>query len=151
MGLVRLIPGTGSTKLRNEGIIDSVGSTEPTFYFGKGLGDLPAAYLRPIAITGEVSRQFSDTPSASPSAWNYAVSLQYSIPYLQQNVKALHASQFLTRMTPIVEFAMSTRTLVRRRGRSPPAYSTMPIPGSWAPRRSYRLTELRGKGKVPAS
>ncbi|MFY9630192.1 MAG: hypothetical protein WAJ94_01120 [Candidatus Cybelea sp.] len=108
VGLVRLIPGTGSTKLRNEGVIDSVGSTEPTFYFGKGLGDLPAAYLRPIAITGEVSRQFSDTPSASPSAWNYAVSLQYSIPYLQQNVKALHASQFLTRMTPIVEFAMSS-------------------------------------------
>jgi len=108
LGLIRLIPGTGSAQLRNGGVIASVGSTAPTFYFGKGLGDLPAGYLRPIAITGEVSRVFSDTPSASPNAWSYAVSLQYSIPYLQQNVKALHLSQFLTRMTPIIEFAMSS-------------------------------------------
>ena len=66
------------------------------------------AYLRPLAITGEVSRVFSDAPSASPSAWNYAASLQYSMPYLQQNVKALHIPQFLTRMTPLVEVAMTS-------------------------------------------
>lgn len=107
MGVIREIPGTGSTQLRNGGIIDSVGSTAPTFYFGKGLGDLPAAYLRPFAVTAEVSRVFSDTPSLSPSAWTYAASLQYSLPYLQQNVKALHAPQFLMRMTPIVEIAMT--------------------------------------------
>ena len=108
VGLVRLIPGTGSTQLRNEGVIDSVGSTAPTFYFGKGMGDLAAGYLRPFAITAEVSRVFSDTPGESPSAWTYAASLQYSLPYLQQNVKALHAPQFLMRMTPIVEIAMSS-------------------------------------------
>jgi hypothetical protein len=108
IGLIRLIPGTGSAQLRDGGVIDSVGSTAPTFYFGKGMGDLTAGYLRPIAITGEVSRVFSDTPSASPNAWSYAASFQYSIPYLQQNVKALHLSQFLTRMTPIVEFAMTS-------------------------------------------
>lgn len=108
VGLIRLIPGTGSAQLRNEGIIDTVGSTAPTFYFGKGLGDLAAGYLRPFAITAEVSRVFSDTPSESPSAWTYAASLQYSLPYLQQNVKALHAPQFLMRMTPIVEVAMTS-------------------------------------------
>lgn len=108
VGLVRLIPGTGSTQLRNAGAIENVGSTEPTFYFGKGLGDVTAGYLRPLAITGELSRAFSDTPSSSPSAWNYAVSLQYSMPYLQQHIKALHVPQFLTRLTPLVEVAMTS-------------------------------------------
>lgn len=108
VGLVREIPGTGSTQLRNDGVIGSVGNTAPTFYFGKGLGDVAAPYLRPFAITGEVSRVFSDTPSVSPNAWSYAMSLQYSMPYLQQNVKALRVSQFLTRLTPLVEVAMTS-------------------------------------------
>jgi hypothetical protein len=111
VGLVRLIPGTGSAQLRNGGAIASVGSTAPTFYFGKGLGDVAAGYLRPIAITAEASRVFSDTPSASPNAWTYSASLQYSMPYLQQNVKALHMPQFLTRMTPLVEIAMTSPDL----------------------------------------
>jgi len=108
VGLIRLIPGTGSTQLRNAGAIAAVGNTAPTFYFGKGMGDLSAGYLRPIAITGEVSRVFSDSPAMSPSAWSYAASFQYSVPYLQQNVKALHISQFLSRLTPLVEIAMTS-------------------------------------------
>lgn len=108
VGLIRLIPGTGSTQLRNAGAIAAVGSTAPTFYFGKGLGDLSAGYLRPIAITGEVSRVFSDSPAMSPSAWSYAASFQYSVPYLQQNVKALHVSQLVSRLTPLVEIAMTS-------------------------------------------
>jgi hypothetical protein len=108
LGLVREIVGTGSTRLRDAGVINSIGSTSPTFYFGKGFGDLSSDYLRPFAITGELSRDFSDNPTISPSGWSYAFSLQYSLPYLQQNVKAMHAPQFLTRMTPIVEVAMST-------------------------------------------
>ncbi len=108
VGLIRLIPGTGSTQLRNAGTIASVGSTAPTFYFGKGLGDVAVSYLRPIAITGEVSRVFSDTPSAVPSAWSYAASFQYSIPYLQHDVQAQPISQFLSRLTPLVEVAMTS-------------------------------------------
>lgn len=108
VGLVREIPGTGAKQLRDAGVIDSVGNTAPTFYVGKGLGDVAAGYLRPIAITGEVSRVFSDTPSESPSAWAYSASLQYSMPYLNQNVKALHVSQLLTRLTPLVEVAMTS-------------------------------------------
>lgn len=108
VGLIRQIPGSGSAQLRDQGAIAGVGSTAPTFYFGKGFGDVAAPYLRPVAITGELSRVFSDTPTVSPSAWAYAASLQYSLPYLQQNVKALHAPQFLMRMTPIVEVAMTS-------------------------------------------
>ncbi len=108
VGLIRLIPGTGSAQLRNAGAITGVGSTAPTFYFGKGLGDVAAGYLRPFAITGELSRVFSDSPSVSPNAWSYAASLQYSLPYLQQNVKALPVSPFVARLTPLVEFAMTS-------------------------------------------
>jgi len=108
IGVIRLIPGTGAAQLRSAGAIANVGSTAPTFYFGKGMGDLANGYLRPIAITGEVSRVFSDTPSMSPSAWSYAASFQYSMPYLQQNVKALHIAQFLTRLVPLVEVAMTS-------------------------------------------
>ncbi len=108
VGVIRLIPGSGSAQLRSAGAIPGTGSTAPTFYFGKGMGDLSSGVLRPLAITGEVSRVFSDTPSAVPNAWNYAASFQYSIPYYQQNVKALRIPQLFTRMTPLVEVAMTT-------------------------------------------
>ena len=107
VGVVREIPGTGSKQLRDAGVIDSVGNTTPTFYFGKGFGNA-TGFLRPIAITGEVGRALSDSPNQSPSAWNYAMSFQYSMPYLQQNVKALRIPQFLTRLTPLVEIAMTS-------------------------------------------
>ncbi|MBV9232400.1 MAG: hypothetical protein JO030_00040 [Candidatus Eremiobacteraeota bacterium] len=107
VGLIRLIPGTGAAQLRNAGAIASTGSTAPTFYFGKGLGDVAAPYLRPFAITGELSRVISDSPAVSPSGWSYAVSLQYSLPYLKQNITALPVSRFITGMTPLVEFAVN--------------------------------------------
>jgi hypothetical protein len=108
VGLVRELVGTGSKQLRNAGAIDDVGVTEPTFYFGKGFGTA-SPYLRPFAITGEIGRGFSDTPSASPNAWDYAFSLQYSTPYLNQNVRAaVNTAQLFTRLTPIVEFAFTS-------------------------------------------
>ena len=108
VGLIRLMPGTGSAQLRSAGTIASIGNTAPTFYFGKGMGDLSNSYLRPIAITGEVSRVFSDTPSLDPNAWSYAASLQYSLPYFQQNIRAMHIPQWITRLTPLVEVAMTS-------------------------------------------
>ena len=108
LGLVRLMPGSGSRQLRDAGAIANVGSTAPTLYVGKGLGDLPVNGLRPLALTGEVSRQFSDSPGVSPGSWFYAASLQYSMPYYQQHIKALKLPQWMTRLTPIVEVAMTT-------------------------------------------
>jgi hypothetical protein len=107
LGVSREFAGTGSPGLRNAGVIDTISSTAPTIYMGKGLGDLPIGYLRPLAITGDVSYQISDQPGASPDQWNYAVSLQYSMPYLQQNVKALAIPEFFTRLIPLVEVAWS--------------------------------------------
>jgi hypothetical protein len=108
VGVIRVIPGSGSAQLSSAGAIPGTGTTAPTFYFGKGMGDLSDGALRPIAITGEFSRVFSDTPSNSPNAWSYAASFQYSIPYYQQNVKALRIPQLFTRMTPLVEVAMTS-------------------------------------------
>jgi hypothetical protein len=57
-----------------------VSYTAPTLYVGEGLGDLPIGYFRPLAVTGELSRQFTDTPSVSPDVSAYAASLQCSMP-----------------------------------------------------------------------
>jgi hypothetical protein len=108
VGAIRVLPGTGSTRLSNIGAIPTVGATAPTFYFGKGLGDLRDGWLRPLAITGEVSRIISDTASVTPNAWSYAGSIQYSMPYMQQHIKALNLPRWMTRTTPIVEFAMTS-------------------------------------------
>ncbi len=106
-GLVREFAKTGSSHLVSAGAINSVSSTAPTFYFGKGLGDVLPGYLRPLAVTGELSYAFSDSPNASPNEWDYAASLQYSIPYLQQHVKDLGLPEAIGHLIPLVEFSFS--------------------------------------------
>lgn len=108
VGVIRNFARTGSSQLINAGAIGNVSYTAPTLYAGKGLGDLPIGYLRPLALTGELSRQFSDSPEVSPDAWAYAASLQYSVPYLQQHVKALNLPAFMGRLLPLVEFSYTS-------------------------------------------
>jgi hypothetical protein len=110
IGVIHEFAGTGSSLLRQAGVIDAVGNTTPTLYMGKGFGDLPDSvpYLRPFAVTGELGYQVSDTPSVSPNQWDYAASLQYSIPYLQQNVKAFNLPDFVTRLVPLVEVSLTS-------------------------------------------
>lgn len=108
LGVERDFARTGSSQLRNAGVIDTTSSTSPTVYVGKGLGDLPIGMFRPLGLTGTLAYQASDTPSLSPSQWNYAASLQYSIPYLQQHVKALDIPEFAKHLVPLVEVSMSS-------------------------------------------
>lgn len=108
VGADRTFAKTGSSSLLNAGAIDTTSSTAPTLYFGKGFGDLPIGWARAFAVTGEASYQFSDSPNADPNVWNYAASLQYSIPYLQQHVKDLGLPGFVANLTPTVEFAYGT-------------------------------------------
>jgi hypothetical protein len=108
IGVVRTFANTGSTRLSNAGAIDSVSSTSPTLYAGKGFGDLPIGYFRPFAVTGELGYQISDYPGSGNNSWNYAFSLQYSMPYMQQQVKALDIPDFFTHLVPLVEVAMSS-------------------------------------------
>ena len=105
VGVFHVFGGTGSSKIVST--TTTVGSTAPTLFFGKGLGDLPIGYLRPLAITGEVGYAISDTQRVQPNEWDYALSLQYSIPYLQQHVKDLGLPGFLGHLTPLIEVALS--------------------------------------------
>jgi hypothetical protein len=107
-GVVHEFAGTGSAQLLHAGAIDTIGNTAPTLYAGRGLGDLPIGLLRPLAVTAELSYAISDSPNASPNEWDYAASLQYSLPYLNQNVKALNAPDFVKRLIPLVEFAFAS-------------------------------------------
>jgi hypothetical protein len=103
-GVAREFAGTGSGQLLRAGAIDTVSNTAPILYAGKGMGDLPMDFVRPFAVTGELSYAFSDSPQASPNEWDYAVSLQYSLPYFNQHVRALNVPEFFTHLIPLVEF-----------------------------------------------
>jgi hypothetical protein len=99
----------GSPATRNIGG-DAYGSTAPTAYFGKGLGDLPIGVFRPLAITGEFSTNIPDRRlnstlgnNGNPNSVNGALSIQYSIPYLQSQVKDFGLPGFLGRLIPLVE------------------------------------------------
>ncbi|HEY1723417.1 MAG TPA: hypothetical protein VGG27_19390 [Magnetospirillaceae bacterium] len=108
IGIAREFAKTGSPQLLRDGVIDTVGNTAPTVYFGKGLGDLPIGWARAFGITSEVDYAFSDSPNASPNELDYNFSLQYSIPYLQQHVKDLGLPDFVGHLTPLVEVTMSS-------------------------------------------
>jgi hypothetical protein len=112
LGVIHTFGGTGSGLLRQNGLIDAAGNTIPTFYVGKGFGDLPDSlpYLKPFAVTGELGYQISDNSSINPNQWDYAASLQYSIPYLNQNIKALNVPDFVRRLVPLVEVSLSSPT-----------------------------------------
>lgn len=108
VGAIREFAGSGSGQLSRAGAIDTIGNTAPTVYAGKGLGDLPIGFLRAFAVTGELGYAFSDSPGASPNEWDYAASIQYSMPYLTQHVQALNVPDFFKHLVALVEFSYAT-------------------------------------------
>jgi hypothetical protein len=96
--------GTGSKQVG----ADSASTFTPTIYFGKGFGDLPYAlkYARPIAITGTLGE---DLPtSADPNSLEWGFALEYSLPYLQSQVKDIGLSAPFKNMIPVVEFSFDS-------------------------------------------
>jgi hypothetical protein len=112
VGVSREFGGTGS-----ESIASEVGATTPTFFFGKGFGDLPDEfkYLKPFAVTGTLGyrvpdqRSHGDSDEAEhfPDSIELGFCLEYSLRYLQGNVEYVGLPIWLTRMTPLVEVAYS--------------------------------------------
>ncbi|MFG1262903.1 hypothetical protein [Xanthobacter aminoxidans] len=99
--------GTGNSK-----VVDSYTTVSPNLYFGKGFGDLPdsLALLRPFAITGQLGyglpTQLTDplTFESNPRVLTWGLSLQYSLPYLNQNVREMTGQpDFIKQLTPIIE------------------------------------------------
>jgi hypothetical protein len=114
--LLGLIVDWGNTGATNAGIGMSYSILTPTFYFGKGLGDLPDAFgwARAFAVTGQVGYQM---PTSSfdmiqgvpiPQSFVYGGSLQYSMPYLKSSVIDLGLPDFFNHLIPIVEAQFST-------------------------------------------
>jgi hypothetical protein len=83
----------------------------PTFYFGKGLGDLPAGagFLRAFAVTGQVGYEIPTTSfdlvsgNSIPQNLLWGTSLQFSMPYLKSSVVDLGLPDFINHLIPIVE------------------------------------------------
>ena len=97
---------------------DSVSTTTPSISFGKGFGDLPIGAFRPLAITGQFGMEVSERgykvdPSGNDNGghenrWIGGLSLQYSIQYLQSQVKDDGLPGWLANLTPLVEIAWSS-------------------------------------------
>jgi hypothetical protein len=103
---------------------DDSSSTTPRLYWGKGLGDLPIGFLRPLAVTGTLGYTIADKKlkiiGADPDSgdplfnngnanhWSGGLSLQYSMRYLQTQVKDLGLPEFVNRLNPVVEVAWSS-------------------------------------------
>ena len=85
-------PGVGSEKN---------GATTPGVTFGKGLGDLPIGYWRPLAITGFAGYEIGQ--GARTNLFQAGLSIQYSMPYLLSKVANVEMPEFLRGMTPMTE------------------------------------------------
>jgi hypothetical protein len=112
--------GTNGAALDN----DDSSSTTPTIFWGKGFGDLAIGALRPLAITGTLGYTIADKKlkvtgtdpdSGDPlfnngisNQWNGGLSLQYSMRYLQSQVKDFGFPEFVNKLTPVVEVSWSS-------------------------------------------
>ncbi len=114
--LLGLIVDWGSTGAINSGIATPYGTLTPTYYFGKGFGDLPdqAGWLRAFAVTGQVGYQI---PTRSfdvmqnvfiPQVLVYGGSVQYSMPYLKSEITDYQLPDFINHLIPIVEAQFQT-------------------------------------------
>jgi hypothetical protein len=92
-------------------VADKFTTYTPTLLFGKGFGDLPdsMALLRPFAVTGTIGYAIPGTSSVSRSV-EWAGAFEYSLLYLQNNVRDQGFERFAAHLTPIVEFSMESPT-----------------------------------------
>jgi hypothetical protein len=123
---------------------DTFSTLTPTFFAGKGFGDLPDSmtYLKPFALTGSVgvgipTRQSTttvddtgtETTTKNPNMLNVGFAVQYSLLYLQSFVKDVGLSEPFNRLIPLVEVSMQRPT-----DRSAPTTGTINPGVLWAGR-----------------
>ncbi|HVA55169.1 MAG TPA: hypothetical protein VNI53_05130 [Gammaproteobacteria bacterium] len=105
IGMLSLADSIGNSGSRT--IATPYSTWTPEFAFGQGFGEVAANWLKPAAISGAVSVGLPTDPSA-PRILNWALSLQYSIPYLQNFVRYMGIKAPFDKMIPIIEFPMQT-------------------------------------------
>jgi hypothetical protein len=124
VGVIAEVGGSGAARV---GALPFATYT-PTFYFGKGAGDLPETlnWARPFAVTGTVgysitSSKKTTSPLPDPdtgvislaidqvsNAINYGFAIEYSNFYLRANIHDFGFPEWVNRLTPLVEFRFVT-------------------------------------------
>jgi hypothetical protein len=117
----------GGTGARSVGT-DSFSTWTPGILFGKGFGDLPAElrFLKPLALTGQVGIAIPSSASTRsvtvevqtgereieierhPDVLEWGFALEYSVIYLQSQVKDIGLRAPFDRLIPLVEFALES-------------------------------------------
>jgi hypothetical protein len=109
LGLTVDVNGTGSKEVG----ADSFSTWTPGLFFGKGLGDLPQGlpWLRPFAITGVVGVAIPSGARAdgspNPAVLQSGFAVEYSIIYLQEQVRNIGLCAPFDRLIPLVEVSLS--------------------------------------------
>ena len=118
------IGGTGNQRVG----ADTFSTWTPALFFGKGFGDLPngLALLKPLAVTGVVGVAIPTSASSRtvtandttgereieierhPDVLEWGFALEYSIIYLQEQVKDIGLRFPFDRLIPLVEFPFQT-------------------------------------------
>ena len=118
------VGGTGNKRVD----ADPFSTWAPALFFGKGFGDLPntVSFLRPFAVTGVVGVAIPTSASTRtvtlneateereieierhPDVLEWGFALEYSIIYLQEQVKDVGLRAPFDRLIPLVEFALET-------------------------------------------
>jgi hypothetical protein len=98
------VGGTGSSR-----IAERSSTYTPTVKFGKGFGDLPDSlgFLRPFAVTGTVGYAIPGG-GYEPRSIELGGAIEYSLLYLQTNVRDVGLGNFLSHLTPVVELSLSS-------------------------------------------
>lgn len=90
----------------------------PAVFFGKGFGDLPNSFgwLRPLAVTSVVAYDVPVRASTlsegeitrNPHVLNTGLAIEYSLPYLQAQVRDVGLKPPFERLIPLVEIVLAT-------------------------------------------
>lgn len=124
-GIIREFGRTGTSHIGS----DEFGNTAPTVYLGKGLDEMPVPMLQPLQFTGELSYALTDkaiktttqvdpmtgvssarTNDGGANQWIGSFSVQYSIPYLQNQIKDFGLPEPLAHLIPVAEFDWTSPT-----------------------------------------
>ncbi len=115
--LLGLIVDWGGTGASNSGIGTPYSLLTPTFYFGKGFGDLPdsAGWLRAFAVTGQVGYQMPTTSyrsraerlhSAGAGLWRHRCNTACRTS--NRRSQDFQLPDFINHLIPIVEAQLAT-------------------------------------------
>jgi len=114
-GVIREFGRTGTSHTG----ADEYGNTAPTIYLGKGLDEIPVPMLQPLQFSGEFSFDLADKAYKSFGGENNlgstnqlfgSFSIQYSIPYLQTQIKDYGLPEPLAHLIPVAEFDWTSPT-----------------------------------------